>query len=235
MKLINYLKPKNVNLTKKRLGPHRDGGYVIPEIILEKCSSLFNYGVENEMGYEVEFAETYNKPVFMFDHTINPIDASKINKNLHFKHEGLGFTERCSDFINHSNEFNFLENVLLKIDIESNEYSYFETVDIDEISKRCIGIILEAHYLSDIRWRERFFNIMDKINKHYILCHVHGNNYGSVFNYEGKSVMDVVELSFIRKDMVKYSDDIVGDYPITNLDYPNNPSKPDISLDFLKF
>lgn len=233
MNLIDYLKPKNVNLSKKRLGPKKDGGYVIPELVLEKCSSLFNYGVENEMNYEIEFAETYNKPVFMFDHTITPINPTTINQNLNYKHEGLGFTENCSDFINHSDEYGFKENVLLKIDIESNEYSYFENVNMDEIAKRCIGIIIEAHYISDIRWRERFFKMMDKINEHFILCHTHGNNFGSTFNYDGIYVMDVVELSFIRKDLVEQIINDTEKYPINNLDYPNNPSRHEINLDFL--
>lgn len=234
MDLLDYIKPKNVNLPKKRLGPKKDGGYVIPEVILEKCSSLFNYGVENEMNYEVEFAQTYNKPVFMFDHTINPFDASAVNKNLTYKHEGLGFTDNCNDFIKHSDEFGYYENILLKIDIESNEYSYFENADIDEISKRCIGIILEAHYLSDPKWRNRFFHIMDKINKHFVLCHTHGNNYGSTFNYNGKQIMDVIELSFVRKDLITEIIDKIEDYPIKDMDYPNCPTKPEINLDFLK-
>lgn len=233
MDLINFLTPKNVNLQKKRIGPKKDGGYVIPELVLEKCSALFNYGVENEMNYEIEFAETYNKPVFMFDHTITPINPSLINYNLNYKHEGLGFTDNCSDFIQHSNEYGIKENILLKIDIESNEYGYFENVNIDEIANRCIGIIIECHYLSDIQWRNRFFNIIDKINKHFILCHVHGNNFGSTFNYNGNIIMDVVELSFIRKDLVIEIIDDTEKYPIIGIDYPNNPLKDEISLDFI--
>jgi hypothetical protein len=131
--MLDLLKPKNVHHKKIRLGPLEDGGYVMPEIILNQCSALFTYGVGFNWGYESEFAAKYNnKPVYMFDHTIGQEKWSK--DNIHFYNEGLGFGEKCRDVIEHYNELNIEGDIFLKIDIEGAEYDYFLETDIEKIA-----------------------------------------------------------------------------------------------------
>ena len=228
--MLDLLKPKNVHHVKTRLGPKEDGGYVMPEIVLEKCSTLFNYGVGYNYSYEEEFALKYKKPVHMFDHTVNHVFKSP----LHFYNEGLGFGENCGDVIEHYNRLGIQGNIFLKIDVEGAEYDYFEKVDMDKLASITNGIILETHWTTNDTIRERCFNIIQKINKYFILCHTHGNNMGGTYIFEGYNIPDIFELSFINKNLVHVEEEDKQFYPIDGLDYPNNPSFPDYPLTFIK-
>ena len=71
-------------------------------------------------------------------------------------------------------------------------------------------------------------------NKHFILTHTHGNNWGGEFDYEGYKVPRVAEFSFVNKRYVTESTPDNQDYPIEGIDYPNNSSIDDCDLSFLK-
>ena len=231
LNLISLLTPYNISSPKIRLGPNYDGGYVISQIALEKCSSLFTYGVADDIRYEEDFSSKYNKPSYLFDHTINKSPWEK--DLLKYTPEGLGFDDKCKDFLDHYEQFSLKKDVLLKIDIEGNEYSYFENTDLEKISKVTSGLLLEIHWINTPNILDRFINLMNQLNQYFILNHIHGNNYGTVWNYKSYILPNVLELSFINK---KYNLNPVKDkisYPILNLDYPNNPSSPDINLDFI--
>ena len=43
--MLDLLTPKYVGHEKLRLGPKEDGGYVVPEVVLEKSCALFSYGI----------------------------------------------------------------------------------------------------------------------------------------------------------------------------------------------
>ena len=232
--MLDYLKPRFIESLKKRLGPVTDGGYVVPEVMLENCTALVTYGVGGDMSYEINFEEQYKKPVYMFDHTIG--QASWDRDNLHFIDEGLGKGDKCKDFIEHYNQFQLQGDILLKIDTEGAEFDYFSDVDIDTLAARTIGIILEVHWLEQEQNRIKFVTIMERIRRHFTLVHVHGNNWGGEFEYEGFTIPRVPELTFINKRYLTgiASYDKQG-YPIANIDFPNNPNIPDCNLDFLKY
>lgn len=232
--MLELLKPKNVNHKKIRLGPKEDGGYVMPDIVLEKCSALFTYGVGYNWGYEEEFNLKYNKPVYMFDHTVGQENWSK--GDIHFYNEGLGFGEKCKDVVEHYNELKIEGDIFLKIDIEGAEYDYLLQTDISKLSTFTNGISLEIHWIDDTNNRNKFIQVMDKLSSYYTLCHIHGNNWGGVWQYEGFDVPKVLELSFINKKLVEIEeDDNETAYPIEGLDVPNNPNQKDYLLEFINY
>jgi hypothetical protein len=229
--MIHLLKPKTIGSNKIRLGPKEDGGYVVPEIILEKCSALMTYGVGVNFEYEKEFAQIYNKPVYMFDHTLGISNWSE--NNINYYNEGLGFEQNCKDLIEHYKNLKIDGDVFVKIDIEGAEYDYLERINIEEVSSFVNGICLEVHWLSDQSTMSRFLNIIEKMCKHFIICHLHGNNWRGCFNYNGLEIPDVLELTFINKKLVNNEEYDIQTYPINGLDYPNNPQLTEIKLEFL--
>ncbi len=246
--IFRLLKPQNIFLNKKRVGPLEDGGYVMPEFVLDNCSALFTYGVGNDSRYEVEFAQTYKKPVYLFDHLIfAPIEGyeeHQKNKQIEmlrywsengctFINNGLGFEPNCKDFYENYKELNINDHVFLKIDIEGGEYDYFLNTDINNFENTVMGMSLEVHWINSPQYNEKLYNILKKISKYFILCHVHGNNWGNTFEFEGYMIPETLELSFINKKFVEMHVPDDQEYPIAGLDVPNNPSKPDYSLDFL--
>lgn len=231
--IIEVLRPYNTFYSKKRLGPNEDGGYVVPEYVLENCSALFTYGVGHDNRYEEEFSSKYDKPAYLFDHTIGyePWEKNKIK----FFSEGLGINkESCKEWYEHYEQFNIEGEILLKIDIEDKEYEYISETDISKMGEKVMGLLLEIHWIDNEKNRKDAVKILDKLNEHFVLCHIHGNNWGDLWEYEGYQIPKVLELTFINR---KYTPKIKlddQDYPIQGLDIPNNPNKEDYKLDFLK-
>ena len=62
------------------------------------------------------------------------------------------------------------------------------------------------------------------------IIHIHGNNHC----HKLKSGLPVaLELTFINKEFQKDNGEYVKDFPIKDLDYPNNPYKEDLIFSFL--
>lgn len=231
LNLIELLKPYDIFSPKKRLGPKHDGGYVISEIALDKCEYLFTYGVDDDTRYEEDFVKEYNKGCYLFDHTIN---QEKWEKGLlTYTPQGLGYSRNCRDFLSHYKKFKIKGDVLLKIDIEGNEYDYFEKTNLYEISKVTTGVIIEVHYIDNPIILGRFINLMNNLNKYFLLNHIHDNNIGSTFNYHGYKIPNVMELSFINKKYVNDYELDKNTYPIKGVDFPNDPLKEELELKFI--
>ncbi len=231
--MLDLLTPQNIFHNKIRLGPEEDGGYVFSDEIFQKCGSLFTYGVGRDIRFENDFTTRYKKPVFLFDHTIG-IPSQQLSDTLFFMNEGLGFNEHCSCVISHYERLNVKGSIVLKIDTEGAEYDYFEKADLEKLASFTDGMLLEVHWISDEGLRKRFKAILEKIKYNYVLFHIHGNNWGELFDLDGTSFPDVLELSFAHKRLINNWEKDNSSYPIQGLDFPNHPYKTDYSLIFPK-
>ena len=121
---------------------------------------------------------------------------------------------------------NSLTGVVLKVDIEGDEYKILN--DIKKNSKKIIFLIIEFHdvnkHLNKIR------NFLKNLDLKII--HIHANNYGGI---DKKNNPRVLELSLINSKIFKirniYSK---NKYPIPNLDYKNFKRRDDIKIKFNK-
>jgi hypothetical protein len=185
----------------------------------------------------------------LLDKKINQLQKTNIHENRNIsglkkiKNELNNQLNLVSELVNklsvkdvreHYNRFDIQGDIFLKIDTEGAEYDYFLNVDIDDLASFTCGLIIEVHWLEQESNQIKFFEMMEKINKHFILVHVHGNNWGEEFDYQGFKVPRVPEFTFINKRYVTdYSPDN-QDYPIVGIDFPNNPNLPECDLTFLK-
>lgn len=229
--LLKMLRPYNIFQNKKRLGPNEDGGYVCSEYVLENCSALFTYGVGNETRYEQEFYKTYNKPTYLFDHTVGWQKQIEWN-GLTLIPEGLGSGENCKDLFEHLHRFNIEKPILLKIDIEGGEWEYFRNVDLHKLDELVMGIMVEIHWLDTIQHQKYLAEIFNRLSPFFVLNHTHGNSWGYNFEYNGVTLPAVLELSFVNKRYVQNMEIDNVSYPIDGLDYSNNPKIPDVKLNF---
>jgi hypothetical protein len=243
--MLELLKPIWIPYNKVRLGPEEDGGYVCNEIAIKDSSCLFTYGVGHDIRYEEDYRNKYNKPVYLFDHTIGHEDGWDIGHNLNFYNYGLGFKENCRCFTYHydmlasniSNGFVLRDKkVLLKIDIEGDEYDYFEKADIEKISEVCTAILLELHWVSDFGYQKRAENILKELDKYFTITHTHGNAWGALFDYKGYKFPETFELTLLNNQYFTSKNRIIdrADYPIPGLDFSNRPGWPDVDLSPLK-
>jgi hypothetical protein len=69
MNTFEFLRPIAIK-EKIRLGPKKDGGYVVYDRILKDTTVLLTYGVGWEVGFEEHFNEVTGSKVLMFDPTM---------------------------------------------------------------------------------------------------------------------------------------------------------------------
>lgn len=230
---ITLLKPFDIGHNKKRLGPNEDGGYVLSEFLYDNCSALFTYGVGHDTRFEEEFVRTYNKPAYLFDHTLGWPNEFERN-GMKFIPEGLGNSENCKDVFEHMEKFNVTEPIFLKVDIEGAEWQYFREIDVKKMKDLIMGFVVEIHWLDSQTNREYLAEIFNRIGPYFVLNHTHANSWGYNFEYNGMTIPSVLELSFVNKKYINKMEIDNSNYPIDGLDYSNNPNIPDVKLDFLK-
>jgi hypothetical protein len=243
--MINLLRLYDPILQKVRIGNFWDGGYVVASQSLCRSSALFSYGVGNDISFEKSYVDATGRMAYCFDHSIEGVAIEDNYKaNLIYTKEGLSGVkaENMNNFLEHYKERNASDRVLFKCDIEGAEYEFILNTDIAEMSKITTGLIFEFHHLSDPVSREKFFQSMAKLNEHYLLCHVHGNNYANNFVYEEAlpnnyiklySIPNVIEFTFINKDLVPYTKVDNKVYPCSYLDRKNDLSRNELDLSFI--
>ena len=71
--LPKFLKPYQINNSNLiRIGPKRDGGYVIDNRIIKKTDNLITFGLNDDWEFEKEFLKkNTNCNLHAYDHTIN--------------------------------------------------------------------------------------------------------------------------------------------------------------------
>ena len=81
-------------------------------------------------------------------------------------------------------------------------------------------------------------SVIKLINEHFLLCHIHGNNYGGNFEYIQKdktyTMPHFLEITFINKNLVKEYDVDKKSFPDAYLDRKNDWSRKEYDLEFLK-
>ena len=145
--------------------------------------------------------------------TIDPNKSAYPPRYGNLKHL-VGFLSSVSDRRNNlfsledlRGEINPID-CILQIDIEGDEWNIFKKINF-EIENYPI-LIVEFHYIidnilntnEDDRYK-KIINILQKINKFYIPVFTHCNNLSKSFNYKGKSMSNVLEVSYISKKLIE--------------------------------
>jgi hypothetical protein len=230
--MINRLKPYYVG-EKIRLGNLGDGGYVLPKQVLEESECLFSYGISDDITFDEHYIQLTNKKVYGYDHTIESVHTNYPD-NFFLHKEGISgtSTEVTSNFLKHYADKQCSGRVLLKIDVEGCEYEWLLNTDIQQLANVTTGIVIEFHDINDETFRNIFVNCMEELNKHFYICHIHGNNYGGTFQYEELNFPSVLELTFVPKAIITEVSPSTETFP-TVLDSSNDVNVSDINLNFI--
>lgn len=220
-------------LDLERMGKDYDGGYVVPPAALEKADILLGYGIGSENSFEDNFSLKYNKRSYGFDCGVRGIKG----KSPLFK-----FIPHCLATADHildnqtssgqvssfSQQISFLKimdkDVFIKMDIEGSEYQAFD--DILRHSGMITGMVFELHMFNE-EMIEDAIKLLSKINDHFLLVHIHGNN-GSRYYISGEHIKgqmpNMIELTYINKRLVR-------DYRIKkSQSYPTNHDMPNLAI-----
>lgn len=216
---IQQIRPNElINDFLFRLGnPTGDGGYAVPYNVMKQSDILYSYGVGDNSTFENHYTSITGKPAHLYDHTVEGSQSGYGNHTFH--KEGLSGLDEgiTNNFLYHLKENgDESKNVLLKIDVEGAEYEWIRNTDINELSKRVSCLVIEFHnantYMS---------GSLDRILDKYNVAHWHCNNFGGIINH----FPEVPEITFLSKSIPvgEYVKD--KQYPIIDLDIPNNGMK----------
>lgn len=237
LKLASMFEPRDVNgFSKIRLGSRFDGGYVMLDDFGNVDLAL-SFGIGANADWDLAVAQR-GVTVRQYDHTIahSPISHDSI---LFF---GEKVTENPTD-ASHATVHSILRragthrdaSVILKIDVESDEWSIFDRCALEDL-RRFSQIIVEFHEFSravDDHWLRTATRVLEKLTAVFGVFHVHGNNFRHMAAVSNVYFPNVLEVSFANRD--RYSFAKTEQLFPTPLDGPNDPRRPDLYLGAFRF
>ena len=188
-----------------RIGGDGDGGYLLPNLF-DKVSYCISPGVDYTAKFEKELSEKFNIKSFMADASVKKPPLS--DNNFDFIPKFLGAHSR-GNFITLSewlsqNSLEHDSNLLLQMDIEGGEYDVLIREDLKTLDS-FLAMMIEFHNLTnlfDLHFLKVFSAIFEKIYKSFSICHVHPNNCCGIVSLDGIHIPRVIEVTFIRNDLL---------------------------------
>lgn len=230
--LLQLMRPLAMrNHSKIRLGnQNEDGGYVVPDRAL-RCDALISIGVGPEVSFDLALAER-GAQIIQFDHTVEkpPID----HPAFRFFKNGWGARTE-GEFLSLQDIESRLEGApqhkILKFDIEGGEFDIFQTLTADNLASYEI-ICCELHEFAKLGREDefaKFEHLLKCLNQNHAPIHLHANNCCGFVLVEGIPIPQVLELSFLRRDLDSFAG--ISNEPIPGpLDRPNVAQLPELCL-----
>lgn len=204
--IVSLLTPMDVVGAKyRRIGRDFDGGYVmLDDFVSKPINAAYSFGIGDDVSWEKAIAKL-GIPVYMYDHTIKTLP--KNDPQFHFFKEGvrgskieMGF-ETLTKLI-HRNGHEASNNLLLKMDIEGDEWSVI-TGTPSAIIGQFSQIAIEYHGLDPNRTpgdMSLLTSALAKMNQTHQCVHVHGNGYGSISWLGEQALPSILEVSYVRRE-----------------------------------
>ncbi len=212
MLVVYDAKVKDKPLNFIRLGKDNDGGYIVPVQALEVSEALLGYGIDNDISFERDFSQHFDKPSFGFDCGVKKIETG--DSKCHFCSECIGTSkylyehQTSSGFISSfSEQLQRLglvnKKVFVKMDIEGAEFEVMD--DLLKYSQNITGMVLEIHILNTSL--EKVLETISSLNRNFALVHLHGNNSSHSYFHTKCSIHPLpilMELTYINKNLLSF-------------------------------
>jgi hypothetical protein len=214
-----------------RLGNKHDGGYVIVDL-LNRLDVALALGVGTDISFESDLSRFVSRIDF-YDHTVERLPIHIPNANF-YKQGISGLAQTNFSTLKEAAEnFDLNAEILLKMDIESSEWSVLCKTEHTVLS-RFQQIVVELHGLHRITEQEmgdEIIRALTTVNKSHRLVHLHVNNYEPVRIINGTPIPNVVEATYLRNSESSFEEFV---FPRgKNLDSPNNSNSKDVSTRIL--
>jgi len=229
------LRPMSVvGIEKVRWGCQHDGGYVMLND-LKSAEAVVSLGIGGNATWDADAAQ-HGLHVYQFDHTIAP--PPQHPKFTFYQRQivpdGVSGGATLSSIVNQIGA-NKPGSLILKIDIEDDEWPVFDAASIDTL-RLFSQIVCEFHWLNRIVDVDRYLlvhRVLEKLNRWFAPVHVHANNFAELVALGGVPFPSVLEVTYANRDLfdLRLSEEI---FP-TPLDTPNDPMTPDYYLGRFQF
>jgi hypothetical protein len=237
MEFLNTLHvkaPHHIEL--KNFGPKNDGSYVLANDF-KSSKTVISLGVGKNIDLEFSLAKL-GLVVFLFDGTVSKLPVQ--HKNFHFINKNVCGKSNESDassqlisinelFFDIEEKFGHSKENILLIDIEGSEYEIIESIELKYLIS-CRQLTIEFHGVFEKLEKDnyRLLEITEKLSTYFELVSVHGNNFGAYLSENGQDYADVIETTWLRKDI----DGFKKGKNAFNIELcnPNNPKEKDLNL-----
>ena len=228
-----YLKPKDVvGVDFVRVGRLGDGGYIMLNDFAD-CQRGISIGVGEELSWDLQVA---NKGIglVLYDHTIENLVVK--HDNISFRHCGGGglgegeFNKKSLPEIITAEGLDSEFNMLMKIDIEGDEWAFLKDISPD-LMRKFSQVVIEFHGMADFLSHQKHLTRMYILNALAVThqcVHLHANNWGDYKIIGGLPVPDVIEATFASRDRYTFRD-CARRFP-TPIDYPNNADRAELVI-----
>lgn len=202
--VFQRFQPFDTGIELIRVGAVADGGYLLPDD-LEGIVACFSPGVDVTTAFDSQIA-AMGIPCFLADASIEDLDQD--HPLITFDRLFVGPETRGNVISMHDWLAKYAPakgDLLLQMDIEGAEYDTLIAMNDADLARFRI-ITLELHNLEMAFARdgnERLTAFMDKLLSHFVICHIHPNNYYSVSEIDGIAFPSLPELTLLRKDRVR--------------------------------
>lgn len=218
--------------------PTLDSGYAMCRQTTTDIKTAFSVGIRNTDKWGIHLSEISGAHIHEYDCTSNKVNCPKdsVRCNLHFNKICLGpknSGKKTLDAIVLDASTNSSDrNLVLKIDCEGCEWDVFDIADHKTL-ERFKTILVEFHWLGRKQEHEKYHRVMQKLLNHFYIVHTHGCNCIGKMKVSGtdKSMPDVVEVTFLRKDIGTMSACVASQY--LSIDKPTCKGKEYTEADFV--
>ena len=239
---FEFLTRYNTPYNKIRIGSDADGGYIIVDGLT--YDELIACGISDDVTFENDFIQKYNVNCIAFDGTIDNLPQNS-NKRIEWVKKNIS---RVSA-LNKTNLSEYIENkdnLFLKMDIELYEYQWLESITLENLNK-FKQIVIEIHFPFSYLHEESVFsqtsypnsmsieekiNIINKINNTHYLVHLHPNSSCGTTTFNNTIVPNVIECTFLRKDLCPNATIDLSPIPNRSLDKPNSKYGQEITFNY---
>jgi len=190
-------------VTLVRVGSIHDGGYVLANLFSEK-QIVISLGIGNNSDFEMAISRFVSK-VFCFDGSIENLPQENCRLEFEKKHVNKKVTKSSTSLTNILQGIK-VNHLILKIDIEGAEWEVLESTPqsdllrFDQIVGEFHGFTANKSSQTDLKKKVQ---ILEKLLKNFEIINVHPNNWGSYRIIKGTPVPDVIELTFINKNLLR--------------------------------
>ena len=257
-RFLEEIKIYDCGFQKIRIGNKSDGGYVALHEICENTRTLYAFGVEDNITFAQDFVDKFpHTAVKLFDHTVDRLPAEHpnfafIKKGIAAKKSDQFLA--LSDMIDSEvggltikmdiewDEWATLASLsskqLKKIDQLLVEF-HLIAVDTDEkfianpnddygLTPYFDSFYRSVYQKINVGLFDMYYDVMKTLNENFYAFHIHPNNSLGKINVDGHCFPPLIEVSFVRKALVKDVSASTCNFPISGLDFPNKPYKKEI-------
>ena len=210
IRLAKLIKPVPFPLGLIRLGGPADGGYLVPND-LEGVVSCFSPGVAEAASFELALAEMGINS-FLADFSVDGPPFQ--NSMFDFEKKFIGVESDDAMYIRLDewmrSKSNNTGDLMLQMDIEGAEWPILADATRETLAKFRI-IIIELHDLdqmmTSVSGSRIVESVFSKLRADFWPVHLHPNNCCSPTRFQGIDIPPVLEVTFLRKDRLKFADE----------------------------